>query len=46
MRPPISVGPLSEEELATLEPRYHETKDADERTPCQIVLLSHSGLSP
>lgn len=46
MRPPISVGQLSEEELAALEARYQETRDADERTRCQIILLSGDGLSP
>lgn len=46
MRPPLLVGSLSEEAIATLEARYHQTHDADERTRCQIVLLSHQGLTP
>lgn len=46
MRPPIFVGPLSKEAVAALEAYYRETQDADERTRCQIILLSHEGLTP
>lgn len=46
MRPPLLVGPLSEEAIAALEARYHQTQDADERTRCQIILLSSQDLSP
>ncbi len=46
MRPPIFVGPLSEEEVTTLEARYREAQDADERTRCQIILLSYERLTP
>jgi len=46
MRPSISVGHLSEKELTALEARYRQPRDANERTRCQIILLSHDGLSP
>jgi transposase len=46
VRHPISVGSLSKEALAAVEARYERTKDAEERTRCQIVLLSDEGLSP
>lgn len=44
MRPPVFVHPLSDEELKALETRYRQTRDADERTRCQIILLSHQGM--
>lgn len=44
MRPPVFVHPLSDEEREALESRYRQTRDADERTRCQIVLLSHQGM--
>jgi len=46
MRPPLLVGSLSEEDVLALEARYHQTQDADERTRCQIILLSYQGLTP
>lgn len=46
MRPPLLIGSLSEEAVASLEARYHQTQDADERTRCQIILLSYQGLTP
>jgi transposase len=44
MRPQLLVGSLFEEAIAALEARYHQTRDADEHTHCQIVLLSHQSL--
>ena len=44
MRPPVFVHPLSAEELIALETGYRQTHDADERTRCQIILLSHRRL--
>lgn len=44
MRPPVFVHPLSDEELIALETRYRQTGDAEERTRCQIILLSHKGM--
>jgi transposase len=35
--------PLRDEERTALRQRYRQTKDADERTHCQIVLLSADG---
>jgi transposase len=46
MRPPLLIGSLREDEVTALEARYHQTDDADERTRCQIVLLSHQALTP
>jgi transposase len=37
------VRSLAAEERAALQQRYRQTKDADERTHCQIVLLSADG---
>jgi len=45
MHKPISVGPLSQEMIAALEGLYHNTHDAEEQARCQIILLSHQGLS-
>lgn len=44
MRPPVFVHPFSDEELIALEARYRQTDDAEERTRCQIILLSHKGM--
>jgi len=44
MRPPVFVHPLSDEELRALQTRYRQTGDAEERTRCQIILLSHQGM--
>jgi len=40
------VHALSVEELDALEKLYRQTKDADVRSRCQMVLLSNEGLSP
>ncbi len=45
MCPPIFVGPLSKEAVAALAAYSRETQDADERTRCQIIALSHEGLT-
>lgn len=40
------VHALSTEELTALEEFYRQTKDADVRSRCQMILLSNEGLSP
>jgi transposase len=40
------VHALSSEELAALQELYRQTKDADVRSRCQMILLSNDGLSP
>lgn len=40
------VQALSSEEIAALEELYRQTKDADVRSRCQMILLSNEGLSP
>jgi transposase len=39
------IRKLSEEELAKLQKLYRQTENADIRTHCQMVLLSHQGHS-
>jgi len=45
MRPGRYIRSLNEQESAALRQRYRETKDADLRTRCQMILLSASGHS-
>ena len=40
------VHALSTEELTAVEELYRQTKDADVRSRCQMILLSNEGLSP
>ena len=40
------VRTLSEKEIQQLEQLYRDTKDADVRTRCDMILLSNEGLSP
>lgn len=40
------VHALSKAELTVLEALYRQTKEADVRSRCQMILLSHEGLSP
>jgi transposase len=40
------VHPLLDEEIQALERLHHETKDANVRSRCDMILLSNEGLSP
>jgi transposase len=40
------VYPLSEEELAALRQLHRQTRDANVRSRCDMILWSHEGLSP
>jgi len=40
------VHTLSDQEIQKLEQLYRDTKDADVRTRCDMILLSNEGLSP
>ncbi|MGH2537112.1 MAG: IS630 family transposase [Candidatus Promineifilaceae bacterium] len=40
------VHPLATGERAVLEELYRQTKEADVRSRCQMIFLSHEGLSP
>lgn len=40
------VHTLSDKEIQQLEQLYRDTKDADVRTRCDMILLSNEGLSP
>ena len=40
------VHTLSDKEIQQLEQLYRDTKNADVRTRCQMILLSNEGLSP
>lgn len=44
-KPRIFVRPLTPAEVSGLEGLYRKTQDADTRTHCHIVLLSHEGKS-
>lgn len=46
MRPPLHIRPLSAGQVAALEAHYRRTPIPAERTRCQIILLSHQGLTP
>ena len=40
------VHPLSDEEMQALVQLHHQTKDADVRSRCEMILLSHERRSP
>lgn len=40
------VHTLSDKEIQQLEQLYRDTRDADVRTRCDMILLSNQGLSP
>lgn len=46
LRRPIFVKPLSEGELWAVKERYWQTDHPEERTRCQIILLSQGGKAP
>lgn len=46
LRRPRFVRPLSDGEVQALKERYRRTRDPEERTRCQVILLSQEGKPP